>query len=354
VTRRTLVAWLTAAAWVASPTPALADGMWDFFSWMEEFSGPGPFSGMEVSFEVACYELVTHHTILAANPPDNDKDADLRAYQKAYQNMFMPGVLLPPATGAARTDAIPLFTDADRRAFFNTSARQIQQAILEGMPPRGRNPPKKTRGHDHRHRNCWASEDAFAQAAIQARSQAETDIFSFLDPKAVIKPSRVTIRERGPKTGVVLGVGYYRSRSRDRVGVLAVPDPTPGAPAVLAPSPNWPFMTIWIFEGLLHHKLTNAVDVGGGVGLSLFTANDDTDPKFHIVPVSVVMKPAAFVYDNKYASAFGLRLGARWYPTHLDGADFGLERGVYARPGELLWSASLYMDIASLIAAKAK
>jgi hypothetical protein len=328
--RSLAIAALATTCLLSSASPARAWDMLDFFAWMEEMSGPGPFGGLEISLELHCFELGTSHQVKG--------DQVLKFYNQTFKPTAVP--LSPEPLAVLRTLAVP----------------QIRRAIFSGALPIGDSEtavPKRSRANERRWANCWAAEDSFATAAGTRQSEADREISTILATEAAwqretdaatkkllfdqIARSTVTAHERGPKTGVVLGLAYYRSKENKLF------DPTQTVD-------NEPRVEAYFVDALLHHKLTPAVDVGGGVGVTLLTAGERTSAQFHLVPLSVVIKPLAFVSTNRVASAFGARFGARLLTRDLEPSFFGVSPGVYSqRGGELLWNISAYIDVASLV-----
>ncbi len=309
---------------------------WDFFAYLEELSGPGPFGGFELSFEIGCFEVGTNHEVSAKDIND-------------YSVPLVRGSGLPP-------NVVPSPDDLRARV-----TPQIRAAILSGAfqatndlaTPRTVLPKKKksTRGTSS---NCHASDGPLAQRADEdARTAADKMIriltrqvdLNACEKAPTSEGCRVAVRERGPRTGVVIGLARYKSRQNKLFD--------PSGPDVPVARTEGPQVRAWIVEGLVHHKLTRAVDVGAGAGITTFEGDKADGGRFesthvHVVPFSVVVKPVAFWTTNRFGQAFGLRLGSRFIPGNLDGEDFGVAKERFSQRGELLWNISTYVDLLTL------
>lgn len=328
---------------VVPATPSHA--WWDFFAYLEELSGPGPFGGYELSLEVGCFELGTKHDV-----PPSDVRAARDVLMAPLQNAITQTLTGPP--GAPPQIETRVLTPREQAVLNALVTPQIRAAILSGAARTGRNAAgentfantTRSRVNEGRLWSCSASEQAFSRAISTNHGEADAQILNVVGGGDAIKT--ITVRERGPKTGVVLGIGRYKSRQNKLFDPSGPDEPNPRTAG--------PQVRVWTIEGLFHHKLTSAVDVGAGAGVTVFEGDragggSFTSEHFHFVPLSVVVKPVAFLTTNRFGQAFGLRLGSRFMPGRLDGEDFGVAKERFTQRGELLWSISTYIDLATLL-----
>lgn len=303
---------------LCAPGTASAHFM-EWIAWFEELSGPGPFRGMEFSFEVACAELGHKRRITAET-----KGKPL--YQAAMKERGLAGLLPPPQS--AREARLPSPLNESPPPNVKLHLEALWAAVeREDTGLASERSARIVTELD----NCALNRKEFAK---QRNKELETASQSLHLPKDTIIPYD------GPTVGVVLGVGRYVSIENR----LLDQDTKPADRQV----------TAVFYDVLLHSKISPALDVGAGVGLSHFSGHGLTGDHFsfvrpHVVPVSLVLKPLALISDNRLAQGLGTRVAARLLPYRLDGADFGARGVRFNQAGELLWGASVYIDIGTLV-----
>lgn len=317
--RQRFVPFVVVIALLGSPATASARFM-DWIAWFEELSGPGPFRGIEFSFEVACAQLGHKRRITAvtkSSPQYRDamearglKDLLPTLPQGARKAQSLPAAKgLPPPTLAPQLEA--LWAAVEREDDSLASERSAR--IVMEMD------------------NCALNRKEFARQLNNGRRTASQSL-SLLDD--------TDIPYDGPSVGVVLGIGRYISIDNKLLDQDA--------------KRSDQRVTAVFYDVLLHSKVSPAFDVGAGVGLSHFSGHGVTGDHFsfvrpHVVPLSLVVKPLALMTDNRLGQGLGTRVAARLLPYRLDGADFGAPDVPFSQAGELLWGASVYVDIGTLL-----
>jgi hypothetical protein len=369
--RRGLALALAVAACLVA-TPGTAWAKFDWIGWLEEFSGPGPLGGYEISAEIACINVTEKRTVRLGPAPI--APTARAAIETARTAVFDAVQAFPDANGkldplipqlrslleqnvsitsqAHLLEHAPHLADmlgtqeAVRRAFNALEATaDSQKASLAAAASRALVEPARetteltSKGWMRRplrrgvSLSCWAGQDWI-------RSDQERD----RDLARDYRDQQVVIARRDWQTGIVLSIGHYESR----VNRLLSTDQQTDERYALRMIP---------VELLFHSKLSRAIDVGAGIGLAWFKT--DLPPvenapaasaerqKFYIVPLSIVVRPGRFFFDSRVASAFGYRLGVRYF-NDLDGTYFGLPKERFFQPNEFVWGGAAFFDLTTL------
>lgn len=116
-------------------------------------------------------------------------------------------------------------------------------------------------------------------------------------------------------------------------------------------------MTSW--SVLVNWRVDPLLDIGVGGGFSSFSG--DLFPTFRrpvVDPLRAVIRPLGLFYraptrdlttkQRLYRDLLQINVGLVYYPTGFDADDFGAIPGTYSESLELLWSASITIDLSAL------
>jgi hypothetical protein len=297
------------------PTSARAA---DWIGWLEGFSGPGPSSGFEFSFEFACLDItervvVNRTDIVKVLPPEATGQARVNiGAQAALQGFVVANGEVLPVPATARLGFSAVGVGAGRSAV--RSCFKARSVNVEAQ------------------RQADRSNNALL---LKGLTQRDTQ----LSPGS---PDNYVLSRHDWQTGIVFGIGRYESVRN----VLF-------DGKVTGEVPQLRFVPM---ELLAHSKLSPAVDIGAGVGVGWFHTEDSTGKQYgsdrlavYLVPLSVVVRPVAlFIPSQSWATAIGYRVAMRRFGA-LDGTYFGANAGAFSQPGEIVWGHSLYVDLLTLL-----
>jgi hypothetical protein len=346
--RRSLVLWVT----VLCLLPRYADAK-SLFGWLDALSGPGPFDGFEVSAEVWCFG-VDRLDVLDANALNTLYHAlnDERSH-----SLPPPNLNGARGTGAGDPDVAQRVAVLERRAAAveeRTAAVERRAAAVEALQEKGTVTPRPERFAGTTLRSCHArvAERAKQLTADESNNAGITDTMSTaprsLTPYSPFQGETRYVRERRTfPIGVVLGYGDFASTENTLLDSNAT-------------RPDEPQVRARLYELTFNVKAHPAIDIGAGIGFSRFTPKDglngeitefDTS-KLHIIPASLVIRPARLITDDVLANAIGIQLTVRKLPA-LRASDFGVVSGPapsssYHVQGEFQWGWSVYFDLVSL------
>lgn len=378
----------------------------DWLGWLEEFSGPGPFQGFELSVEFACLNVahkdtVTTGALFAAYPElgttrtasrqslqtlaielagfgsssaddfrkemletrkatDVQIDRLLAAVHAEVEDRTKaegPGARLRAAAQTAVND-----WNAYRRA--TVQGYQFVQAGFAGTqltPPAPGTPekpvvvsPLESKSTSHfktvGRRSCWGARPTLDRD----RDADKTDTLERIGDLWGRQPADAELYGSGRRdwqTGFVINAGWFWSEQNR----LFDPDGT-------RDDSTEPRLRVIPLEFLAHQKLAPAIDVGAGLGVALFSTDFKEFPErptkpaaFYLVPLSVVVRPAKLFTDKRWAAALGYRVNVRYF-GNLEGKDFGrppsdLVPGeqYFKQNGEFVWGAAMFFDLWSAL-----
>ena len=375
----------------------------DWLGWLEEFSGPGPFQGFELSVEFACLNVshkdtVTTGALFAAYPElqatrqksrnslqalataldgfgsrssedfrneilttRKGTDAQIDRLLAAVQTEILARAIavegrastLPATAQTAVND-----WNAYRRA--TVQGYQFVQAGFAGAqltPPAAGTPekaavitPLESKSTSHfktvGRRSCWGAKpmlDLDRDADRTGTLERIGDIWGRQPADAELYGSG----RRDWQTGFVINAGWFWSEQNR----LFDPDGT-------RDDATEPRLRVIPLEFLAHQKLAPAIDIGAGLGVALFSTDFKEFPErptkpaaFYLVPLSVVVRPAKLFTDKRWAAALGYRVSLRYFGD-LEGKDFGrppsdLAPGerYFKQNGEFVWGAAMFFDL---------
>ena len=404
---------------IAFARPSTADAAIDWIGWFEGFSGPGPSHGFDLSFELACLDIVQQVGVnradielvlpqvttvgqafdqLKAVPRSRTSDPALEKLKDVLiKTGSLPGnatdragaepplLLTGPEMTSALTDLTNALSGEQSGSLAAAALANLKQAVadapklvsigtaaaLQGfgqLNGTGKvvDVPATTRrsfaafglgAGGARVRSCHRARpdiDKLRQADRRANALLMNRLTP-LDPKKAAaantdkdkKPvEKYVLSRQDWQTGLVLGVGRYTSVQNvlfDPNGTLSGPNDEPQLRTVP-------------IELLAHSRLSQAVDIGAGLGIAWFQTQTrdgvqvgDNRFALYYVPFSAVIKPAAmFVPDNRFAAAIGYRFAVRKYGA-LDGTYFGTTKDAFKGQGEFIWGTSVYFDVLTLL-----
>jgi hypothetical protein len=396
-TRRLVLLFALAGVLVGRPQEAWAKQDW--WGWLEEFSGPGPFHGFELSAEIMCINLAqreqvpvaayenlfarlrtsrtavgTQLTMLAGDPgfPRSqirlaEEAAELSAESaerrlardvEALQKLIASGT---PAAGdvfglAVEIDATLRLLNAkvdggrlvDAARDFVAFSTRTASLVAIGAGEDGRTKAATKREFTKPagvFRSCRE-----AQNRVDAQRTRERDRLAAYTATGAAPPKdvgsaddldRLVIDRRDWQTGIVVNAGAFWSIENRLFDPQRLRD-------------DEPQLQVIPVEMLAHSKLSSSIDVGAGVGVAFFRTafrNDEwahTKPAaFYVVPLSVVIRPARLFTNAHWASTFGYRVSARYFGD-LTAADFGNPAGDFRQHGEFVWGAAGFVDFIAL------
>ena len=387
--RRVVFALVVAALLVGRPQAASAAKEQDWWGWLEEFSGPGPFHGFELSAEIMCINLAEKRQVplkeLRAKIPElveagRTLDASLTNLAKAASDFpevtRSIGAIRRRLAGTARKDEpdLPsLLTSIRSRArdagfpvealnsfllAYDRRQQLVSQAAIAsmiggaGVPGVGAVEAKTT----HRFsapdwksasRSCRGAQRAIDVDRQQDREQTAellaVEGLHVLVEKVDPRPddSEVIVARRDWQTGIVVNAGGFWSVENQLFDPGGTRD-------------DEPQLRIIPLEILAHSKVSSSIDIGAGVGVAFFHTdfrNDAPSPTksaaFYVVPLSVVVRPARLFTNAHWASTVGYRVHLKYFGD-LDAADFGSPAGTYKQHGEFVWGAAAFVDLVAL------
>jgi hypothetical protein len=376
LTRSIVVALASLVLLVSAAQPAFAKQDW--LGWLEEFSGPGPFEGFELSVEFACLN-VSHRdavsrtalikefpqvtsaamtarsswerlaraldnapgknsgdfarmskerTLTAANIERllSDVQAEIDAMGNATQEMRT-------SSAAARSD-LNVFRSVTREALRNARSVAKRQTKTVGG------------------RSCWGASDTLDEDRRVERRATARNIDEMVLPGGSASDVDLYEERRDWQTGFVINVGGFWSEENrlfDPAGTRTGNDEEPQ-------------LRVVPLEFLVHHKLSPAIDMGAGLGVAFFHTDFRNNPwrptknaAFYLVPLSVVVRPAKLFTNQRWAAALGYRVNLRYFGD-LEGKDFGRPEDdllpgekYFRQNGEFVWGAAAFFDLFSIL-----
>jgi hypothetical protein len=389
----------------------------DWIGWLEEFSGPGPFQGGEAAFEVKCFNVGARRVVAGTALDRLKKDVNdgrgrfgTRA-REAFQKLDVAAA--PPTDAAAaprgasesaldprrefdalitrglRPDSVeaqafqrriaaelnkPQYADKPgvQEAFrnltmeFSTAAIALQRHMtaaslglsvdragsLYALKSETRFEIKKRPG------TCLGTASSVDRSADVDRLAKATFVDQLWEGP---KGSELPLSRTDARTGLVIGLGYYKSRENH----LFDPDKTRDGDNAE------PQLQIFPVDVLFHSKLSPSIDIGAGAGLTFFHNTRGTYLKDgqkvtespgisgfpvrpHFVPLSVVVRPFRLITNKRWASGFGYRASVRYYFLDFDGEYFGAPpppapEPAFSQRGDFQWGWSMFFDLTQLL-----
>jgi hypothetical protein len=370
----------------------VASAKQDWLGWLEEFSGPGPFDGFEVSAEVLCYNIsdvsvVTPQSLMnvkvaaatsalmqlknsTTNPvviDEIDRAAKrLLAFSTIRQPSLIPGVVMPsppPATQQERANA-----DAEMQQRFETIARGLSAAdqTAQGLLTRVKNAWNPTGmtalvSDNRSNPNALGLMEENRRFISSLGSSKRKPWRTCINAQADLERERASERARSFGALVEMANGglpseeVVTSRSDHQIGIVI----NAGKYVSLenrfydpdGSRTDEPQLRVIPLEILAHSKLSPSIDVGAGIGMALFHLDGQahSHAQVYFVPLSVIVRPAKFFTDSRFGSMVGYRLAVRRFRS-LDGADFGGAVTDFKQRGEFLWSSALFVDVTGIFA----
>ena len=382
--RRIVLTLVALALLAGQPRDAWAAKEQDWWGWLEEFSGPGPFKGWELSLEVLCINLAQREEVpvsayatrfAAVEAASKAMTASLTAFTSVLQSrLLVPQAAgVPAATQVLSPDELKQLAEAlqslqnsqpgadlqgalariqklGERAFKEETTRLIDaannlfalSAATAAIVRSGTNGLtgasnvtksrefSKPRGEKWRIlRSCRE-----VQAVVDGqREQEETRLASYVSTGVAPKDdignprdrNRLVIDRRDWQTGIVINFGSYQSLENGLFDPDKVAD-------------DEPQVRLRPFEVLAHSKLSSSIDIGAGLGFARITTEgvpgtvdkyptfdpENADSKvFYLVPLSVVVRPGRLFTNSRWASILGYRMSLRYFGD-LDTANFAV------------------------------
>ena len=317
--RRCLVLWVT----VLFLLPRCADAK-SLFGWLDALSGPGPFGGFEVSAEVWCFGVDRLDVLngdalnrLYRTVPRLVGEDDDAAYVRRRRTAMIEALTVGSTLASTVTAASERFKGGPIRSCHDSDLQRLDRLSVDQQ------------------RNVKLVD------RLAAKPTTESQPFPFTKHDKLVRA-----RRRYP-IGVVLGYGDFTSTENSLL------DPKAGRL-------DEPQVRARLYELTFNVKAHPAVDVGAGFGFSRFTPNGGLNgeitgfdtTKLHIIPASVVTRPARLVTDDVLANVIGIQLTVRKLPA-LRASDFGVpstatSSSSYHVQGEFQWGWSVYVDLVSL------
>lgn len=374
--------------------PGVASAKVDWLGWLEEFSGPGPYSGKELSAEIFCFSISERRGVLASDIRDafprlkttadeikrqtdaldqearrllpleesRDLTASLERFRLQLDDPKITASMLEESLGGARSKADGVKMTNQFKAVEDAvelRRQAVSQAAL-GASLGGVGGVKGFKSKTNRAHTVYRWSCREAQAALELEREADrsnTDVFARLGfessaelaTEAQEQDARrrrmVIVARRDWQTGIVVSAGRYYSKQN---GLLDPNNETDDEAQVR-------FIPL---ELMAHHKLSPAIDVGAGVGLALFRALEPapqehaTGHAFYVVPLSVVVRPFRLFTDKRWGNAVGYRVAVRHFGD-LDASNFGFESSTssFKRHGDFVWGASAFFDLVNIYGA---
>jgi hypothetical protein len=338
IRRRIVFAVVALALLVGRPQDAWAAKEQDWWGWLEEFSGPGPFKGWELSLEVLCINLADRRSVPqaelakvqavqeAAKPvaaafkafDDSARDAkrNLRVLTIDEQQTLLR--LRHRLTGTAEKKD-PSLPDLDKSLDslaaslkLQTELKNLRDAVetkkqvmgspnvllpmLAAVSPLGGDVAKARSSRQFKLVG-WSEKFPFAscrggQGAIEkdreedrrrsAELMATAGVLEALGLNTTEKEAKPDAEARARKTDIVqsrrdwqTGIVISRGWYRSLENQLFDPDATDA---------NEPQVNVAPIEFLAHSKLSSSIDIGAGLGVALFrterAGNPEAYPKF--------------------------------------------------------------------------
>jgi hypothetical protein len=380
---RLFFAVIVAALVVAQPRPAFAKQDW--WGWLEEFSGPGPFDGWELSVEVLCINLAQRQKV-----PVKDYKFLFDQYPKAVEQVnttFQPfsaaaqqellvyqALNLDPQVSPRAAQVTQLLLDIEKLGSLLKQApssgeiyasaigiqRSLQDigvkpAIVEpvlasalefvrlsgttsaliaaGVDAKGTSNAETKRQFSKPGRKFWPRSCRDAQDRVDIERKREQNwIASHTGKGGPPLPNEVpppdennfVIERRDWQTGIVLSRGWYRSLNNKLFDPQSIED-------------DEPQVKLGTFEILAHSKVSSSIDIGAGIGVALFRTQASSAPQkygefdegglrsknFYVIPLSVVVRPARLFINSRWASIAGYRMSLRYFGD-LETSNFAL------------------------------
>jgi hypothetical protein len=299
-----LIAAATACALVIGARPASA-GYW---SWLEEFSGPGPLKGWTV-LSTFCVQSLPGAT------PDDKPRSGIRPSPIARSDAFHQRLLdyarnnratlnLKEATLYKRLLANP--GPAESLSLLNALQGTLTIEQQQGVPP------------------ALASSTALAQIYRSDAAEAGAG--------------------HKDKTMVCGYFDYGRFHSEVAVGTVD--------------ARGFPNVTANLYDVGPSVRLHDGLDIGGGFGRISFTARPPMQPelsraRWTITPFRSVIRPLLLAVPEQHRKDWMGVFSLYWKETYiagkLTGADFGAPRDSYAVDGELVRSFGIIIDASALL-----
>jgi hypothetical protein len=309
---------LLALLFVLSAASHVEAGWWD---WLEKHSGPGPFRGFEIPFEVACYERV-EETFVTQAAIRSAAGLQVRVREGTPTSLFQRNVaaLFDPANQQDQLFAAAWLTS--QLAHLAASSSRSRRTRAPGL--------------------CSVREQQWMKGGTteldaEGRDANLSALQTALNP-GVQPGSDVVVLSRQTRRAwtVFVAPGYYESVENR----LFTPADAPESQ-----------VSLFSLDVVTHTKLLSSLDVGFGAGTTVFWGDRfDTFARFHIVPVHFVWRPLMVipVVHEKLEPLLGLRFGSRFFPTRLKASDFG-STSDFDEPGDIVWHVGLFVDVRYLI-----